>query len=205
MPKPRTYDRAELINSAMEQFWQHGYYATSISDLVAATGVSRHGLYAEFDGKQGMFLAALETYLETFVQEAFGRVEGNGASIAQIRSYFEHLIALAEESGLPGPGCLMANSMVEAAPHEAAVKAVVQRHLNRLKGGFEQALLNGQKRNEVDRSVDPAHFADFLAISAQGLWSASRVISDAAHLRAYVDTLLAPIELKGHGHGSPQS
>ncbi len=197
MPKPRTYDKAELIQSAMEQFWEHGYYATSIRDLVDVTGVSRHGLYAEFDGKRGIFLAALETYLETFVQDAFGRVEDPGASSAQIRQYFEHLIALAEVNGLPGPGCLIANTMVEAAPHEKDIQAVVQRHLDRLRHGFERALLNGQKRNEVDHQLDAKRFAEFLTISAQGLWSASRMIADARHLRAYVDTLLAPIELKG--------
>ena len=194
MPKPRTYDRAELIAAAMEQFWAHGYYATSIQDLVSATGVSRHGLYAEFDDKHGIFLAALEAYLESFVQEAFGRVEAEAASVSQIRDYFEHLIALAEENGLPGPGCLMANTMVEAGPHEAAFKAMVERHLNRLRTGFKRALETGQRHNEVDRSLDAEQFAEFLTISAQGLWSASRVISDAQHLRAYVDTLLAPIE-----------
>ncbi len=149
-----------------------------------------------------MFLAALEAYLDTFVREAFERVEGSDASAIQIRGYFEHLIALAEANGLPGPGCLIANTMVEAAPHEAAVKAVVQRHLERLQRGFEQALLNGQKRNEVDRSIDAERFAEFLTISAQGLWSASRMIEDVSHLRAYVDTLLAPIEKAEGGHGN---
>lgn len=194
MPKPKAYDRAELINAAMEQFWAHGFYATSIRDLVNATGVSRHGLYAEFEDKHGIFLAALETYLDTFVQEAFGRVEAEGAAVGQIRDYFEHLIALGEENGLPGPGCLMANTMVEAGPHELAFKALVERHLARLRAGFESALKAGQERGEVDPTLDPKGFSEFLAISAQGLWSASRMISDAAHLRAYVDTLLAPIE-----------
>ena len=194
MPKPRTYERSELIKAAMEQFWAHGFYATSIRDLVAVTGVSRHGLYAEFEDKHGIFLAALETYLETFVEEAFGRVEEDAASVRQIRDYFEYLIALAEENGLPGPGCLMANSMVEVGPHEEAFKAVIQRHLDRLRAGFAEALKNGQKRGEVEASLDVQRFAEFLAISAQGLWSASRMISDGAHLRAYVDTLLAPLE-----------
>ena len=194
MPKPRTYERSELIKAAMEQFWAHGFYATSIRDLVAVTGVSRHGLYAEFEDKHGIFLAALETYLETFVEEAFGRVEEDAASVRQIRDYFEYLIALAEENGLPGPGCLMANSMVEVGPHEEAFKAVIQRHLDRLRAGFAAALKNGQKRGEVEASLDVQRFAEFLAISAQGLWSASRMISDGAHLRAYVDTLLAPLE-----------
>ncbi|MEM1201249.1 MAG: TetR/AcrR family transcriptional regulator [Pseudomonadota bacterium] len=194
MPKPRTYERSDLIKAAMEQFWAHGFYATSIRDLVAVTGVSRHGLYAEFDDKHGIFLAALESYLETFVEEAFGRVEEETASVREIRDYFEYLIALAEENGLPGPGCLMANSMVEVGPHEEAFKAVIQRHLDRLRTGFAEALETGQARGEVDPALDAERFAEFLTISAQGLWSASRMISDAAHLRAYVDTLLAPLD-----------
>ena len=194
MSKPKSYERAELTRRAMERFWRHGFYATSIRDLVEAAGVSRHGLYTEFGDKNGIFLAALEMYLANFVQQVFGRVETETADVRQIRAYFEHLIDLAETAGLPGPGCLMANTMVESAPHEEAFREIVWRHLDRIKRGFTRAISNGQRLGTVDHRVDAERYAEFLAISAQGLWSVSRVTDDAAVLRAYVDALLAPLE-----------
>jgi len=194
MPKAKSYDRDELTALAMERFWANGFYATSIDDLVKATGVSRHGLYVEFRDKRGMFLASLEMYLGSFVQAAFGPVEARRSGVQQIRAYFEHLITLAEENGLPGPGCLMANTMVESAPHDAEFRGVVQRHLDRLQRGFGQAIRYAQQSGDVGAEIDAESFARFLTISAQGLWSASRLLEDADMLRAYVGDLLGPLD-----------
>ena len=39
----------------MTLFWQHGYEATSLADLVEATGAKAPTLYAEFVNKEGLF------------------------------------------------------------------------------------------------------------------------------------------------------
>ncbi len=196
MPKPKNYTQAELISRAMEQFWEHGFYATSIDDLVARTGVSRHGLYTGFKDKRGLFVSAVEAYFETVVTPAFARVEAEGAGLAEIRSYFEHQIRLAEQHGLPGPGCLVANTMTESGPHDGAFRALVIRHLGRLTAGFRSAIEHDARKAGCLPEIDAPALARMLTISAQGLWSVSRVIADAAELRGYVDTLLAPIEEK---------
>ena len=46
----------------MALFWERGYNATSISDLVDHLGVNRQSLYDTFGGKDHLFLAALERY-----------------------------------------------------------------------------------------------------------------------------------------------
>src|ERR1700730_4834453 len=113
MPRARGYLPKDVARSAMERFWAHGYYATSIEQLVEATGVSRHGLYAEFGDKRGLFLAAMKVYIDEVVTPAFAPVESPGAGVGTIREYFAFQISLATKKGLPGPGCLFANTMVE--------------------------------------------------------------------------------------------
>lgn len=194
MPRPKQYGRNEVLARAMELFWARGYYATSINDLVGATGVSRHGLYAEFGDKRGLFIAVMETYFETVVSPAFGRVEAEGAGLSDIRAYFDAQIGLAVAKGLPGPGCLVANTMTESGPHEAAFGALVRRHLNRLDAGFKNALRNAFSGVGPRDEVDVDGLTHFLTITAQGLWSVSRVTLEPGLLRAFVDDLLRPIE-----------
>lgn len=194
MPRLKQYDRKDVLARAMELFWARGYYATSIDDLVRATGVGRHGLYAEFGDKRGLFVAVMETYVETVVTPAFSRVEAEGAGLSDIRAYFKTQIALAAAKGLPGLGCLVANTMTESGPHDKAFGALVRRHLERLDAGFRNALRGACSGHPLKDAADIDGFARVLTIAAQGLWSVSRVTPEPGPLRAFVDNLLKPIE-----------
>ncbi len=194
VPKPRSYERHELITRAMEYFWQHGYYATSIHNLVEVTGVSRHGLYSQFNDKHGLFVACIEAYFEDVVTPAFSQVEAPEGGLADIREYFERQVELAIQKGLPGPGCLVANTMVESAPHDAVLGALVARHIDRLKRGFRQALLNECLKRKLVSPIDIDGFAQLLTLAAQGLWSISRIEKNPKALRQSVNQIMAPIE-----------
>lgn len=54
------------LDKAMTLFWQHGYEATSLADLVEATGAKAPTLYAEFVNKEGLFRAVLDRYISRF-------------------------------------------------------------------------------------------------------------------------------------------
>lgn len=60
MARPREFDESLAIDAAAEVFRRRGYAATSIEQLVEATGVHRGSLYATFGSKRGLFLRALE-------------------------------------------------------------------------------------------------------------------------------------------------
>ncbi len=188
MPRESTYSKREMTHRAMKHFWVHGYHASSMSDLVNATQVSRHRFYTEFDGKHDLFLACIELYDEEVVTPAFSRIESTGAGIEAVAHYLKFQIARAEQAGLPGPGCLIANTLTEIAPHDPEVHAAAQRHNRRLKKGIATAL-----RTSSDGSLSSKEIADlafFVVASAQGFWSMSRSVTDARILRRYAATLI---------------
>ncbi len=189
MPRSKSYQPEALLDGALAQFWRHGYCATSVDDLVRATGVSRHGLYDSHKGKQGLFLACFDHYQQQVVSPAFAQVEADGAGLGEIRRYFLQQIALAEDSGLPGPGCFVANSATEVAPHDDTVRACVQAHNRRLHQGFAQAL-----RNSTSAGTDVDALAGMLVTFATGLWGLSRLTQEASVLRAHVDTMIDLLE-----------
>jgi len=142
-------------------FWKKGYVETSIDDLVEATAVNRYGLYAEFGSKHGLFLACLDYYQDNAVNEFFGVVEKPGASMPEIKSYFETVLNLYSQPA-GKLGCLMCNSATEVAPHDKAVANKVKGALERLTKGFSSALINAQKKGEVKKELEVAEAADFL-------------------------------------------
>lgn len=177
----------------MPLFWRRGYASTSIDDIANATGANRHALYQEFGGKRDLFLACLAAYSDAVVTPAFARVEHRSADISAIEGFLYFQIARAEESGLPGSGCLMANTMTEAAPQDAEIAAVVAAHMERLHVGFRRALRNSRERPSPRLA---SALAGVLVVSVQGLWSYSRMTASARELRRRANALVGLIQHK---------
>lgn len=67
MGRPRTFDRDVAITQAMHLFWEHGFDATSLSQLKAniGGGITAPSFYAAFGSKQALFGEVIERYLNT--------------------------------------------------------------------------------------------------------------------------------------------
>lgn len=183
-----------LVENAMLQFWVQGYEATSMDDLVRATGVGRGAIYSDFGSKRDLFLACLFHFKDAAVTPAFAIVEAAGADLAAIETYLNEGVAGIEKIGLPARGCLMGNTLTELCPHDDEIAKVVFAHYDRLTNGFARALAN-----EVDRSpteIAIVELAGFLAVSAQGLWAYARGTDNISDLKKKADMLIELVKLK---------
>ncbi len=191
MPRRSAHTPDSLAQAALTLFWERGYHATSMEDLVHGTGISRHGIYAMYGGKLALYLACFGTYTETVVNPAFGVVEAPGADAAAMGQYFETQIQRAEQTGLPGPGCFIANAATELAPACAPVMARVRDHDDRLRAGFLNVLQRHSENVDADLLDD---LAGAMVVFTNGLWSASRTVNDGEALRRRVTAFLDAIE-----------
>jgi len=184
----------------MHQFWKHGYEASSMGDLVRATGVSRHGLYAEYPGKYDLFVACLDLYQDNIVTPAFEPVEHADATLDTVSDYYNYQIAAAEQEGLPGPGCLVANTMTELAADDAQVRQRVLHHTQRLTIGFSRVIRNELKLEAQKKwtSRQIKNTANIMVIFTQGLWSASRAVDDVVLLHDSATQFLSMIHRSIH-------
>src|SRR3546814_8173290 len=68
----------------MELFWQQGYAATSMEQLVAAMGISRQSLYDTYGDKHALFLAALDSYCAMLEAALLAPLKKPGAGLAEL-------------------------------------------------------------------------------------------------------------------------
>lgn len=190
MPRESAVTTDELTERALRQFWMHGFHATSMDALVKSTGTSRHAIYAAFGGKKKLFYACFQRYQDIVVTPAFNRVEDAGADLAAVADYFETQIALGEAAGLPMPGCFVANSSTEVAPHDPETQARVTEHNLRLSAGFTNALQNEFRNGPYSSEIDASALANVFVVFTNGLWSMSRTTQNAGVLRAAVKVFL---------------
>ncbi|MFJ5030602.1 TetR/AcrR family transcriptional regulator [Streptomyces sp. NPDC088560] len=68
--RPRSFDRDTALEKALMAFWEHGYEATSVSDLTRIMGIGAPSLYAAFGDKRSLFEEVVRVYTDT--HGAFG-------------------------------------------------------------------------------------------------------------------------------------
>src|SRR5215813_10445911 len=153
----------------MREFWNRGYHDTSVDDLVAATGVRPGSLYNAFrGGKRELFFGSLDRYSALVVPEKLGALERPGASVAEVRAYFDALVSdLMTPEGRAG--CLMVNSTVELANQDSEIAGVVRGHMKRLERSAKRALVNAKRRGEIRAHIQPAAKATQLMATGMGL------------------------------------
>ncbi len=188
MARSREFEPAEALNKAMHVFWQKGFAATSLDDLVQATGVSRYGFYSTFGDKQTLFVKALEHYAAIVISRILGPLEGPNAATAEIRAYFAALLA---EAGQGRAGCLIGNTTMEAIAVDAAVTATITNHFARMRQAFLNALQHAVARGEIAAAINPEVHADYLVGIAMAYLVYIRTAMPEEALRRFMSVALA--------------
>ena len=177
MARPREFDENEVLDKAMDLFWQKGYEATSIQELLNAMGISRGSLYDAFGDKHALFLAVLERYQQRSHARFLQTLSQPGSVKAAITELFNYVVAEAVADA-KRRGCLLTNSTVELSPHDTAVADVINWNCRWVQDALYEALRRGQTQGEIAPDADIEALAQFLFNSLQGLRVVSKTNTD---------------------------
>ena len=132
MPRAKEFDESEVLDQALEVFRVRGFKHTSFEDLTQGLGVSRQSIYDTYGDKNALFHAALRRYLERGLEFVGRKLDDRSPIREVLAGLFEGMNS--NNCGKSSPGCLMVNSMVELAPHDAEVRALAQKHARGVEG-----------------------------------------------------------------------
>ena len=179
MGRPREFDIDRALDSATALFRSKGYEATTLSDLIAATGVQKSSLYQLWEGKRAIYLAALSRYLR-LEREQFLLISG-GRPSRVLRQVIDHVVSQCADP--LSSGCFCTNSRVELGPVDPDVQAQIAEHVSILQGLFADVIKRGQASGEF-RDDKPAglladafytHIVGMLARSRFDEWTPTRL------------------------------
>lgn len=192
MARSKEFDPEVALDKALELFWERGYEATSMADLVAHLGIARASIYGTFGGKRELYLKALERYLAR--HDVVGPLSQPGPVLPALRAFLDAYVAecLADESRR---GCMVVNTAVEFASRDAAVTAKVAASWAGLETAMAAALVRARAQGEIPEGKDPYALARFLLVLLQGVRVLGRADPDPRRLRDAVDQAMVAVQI----------
>ncbi|MGR9117153.1 MAG: TetR/AcrR family transcriptional regulator [Gammaproteobacteria bacterium] len=193
MARPIAFDRSHVLRQAIRVFWRQGYSATSIKNLVDATGLQPGSLYAAFGDKRGLFLAALDAYFATMKQTMFAVLHGDTPPFERLSTFFYQLVRESCEDP-DRKGCLLINTLSEIPVQDAEINSRLQQMFAEVEIELKKILLECQASGHLSAQQDPAELAKFLVSGIFGLRLFNKTQPEAGSLQTIVDHLLAAVK-----------
>ena len=189
--RPKVFDRDAALDKAMTLFWQHGYEATSLSDLVEATGAKAPTLYAEFTNKEGLFRAVLDRYIRASRQNMKPSCSAKKKTVEQaLQDYFTAIATCYTSKDTPA-GCFMINtSATLAASSKEIANTVKSRHAMQEEETLSTFLAQRQQRGEIPAHCRPQELSQYLSCILQGMSISAREGATLEKLQGITQTTL---------------
>ncbi len=175
--------RQFIIEKAAPIFNKKGYSGTSMHDLTEATGLTKGGIYGNFENKDEIAAAAFEYnsqhILEQIKVSVLSQKSAKDKLLAITGFYRKYLY----ERKLSG-GCPLLNTAVEADDMYPNLREMVLRSLDYIRRSFIYIINEGIKQGEFRKNIDPDYYATvFLGLIEGGImqmkiYNKSRFLTD---------------------------
>lgn len=184
------FNECEIIEKAMNVFWEKGYHGTSMQDLVDAMQINRSSLYNTLGDKHSLFIKCVTTYADAGIRDTKEK-------IAKEKSALQGLITIIRDKAAwvvdCEKGCLGIKTIFEIAPEDVEVRKVLSK-TNEIYIEFMTNLI--QKAiddKELDGSEDAGLMAEYILNTFTGWKQAYILQRDPIKIKKMADYLIRNI------------
>ena len=161
MPRPREFNPDEALQSAIELFWEKGYHASSVDEVVKRSGVAKYGIYGTFGTKRELFLKVLERFAQDRHQDIQRPIRRPNASLPEIRKFFRDLPETLSDKKGPW-GCLICNTGMELSLKDKEIGSFVRDFFEDTRNVLQACLERAVIKGELDPVVEISSMANYL-------------------------------------------
>jgi AcrR family transcriptional regulator len=186
--------RAFLLQTAARVFAERGYTGTSLTDLIAASGLTKGAFYFYFQSKSALALAVLRDQQDRWLVRVRDRVLSSGTAIEQFRALTPSMLELLGAE----PGAWSVTRLTKDMASDPATADEVSQRMARWVEFVADIVRRGQADGDLRSGLDPHHAAVVLVSAFDGLKSLTDVLDPGAAASEIFDqraqVLLALIE-----------
>ncbi len=175
--------RERIKRTACDLFYQQGYQATGVNQIIRESGVAKATFYAHFPSKEDLLYEYAQETARQDIEELRSEVIGLPTAHDRFLSPFKVLLPWFVSSGYRG--CPFQNLMAEIGPDVERIRNVVIQQKNNLRSLFLELSVDLKKEDNLEH-IDPVTLADtylllfegaiVTAVAYQDNWPVARAI-----------------------------
>lgn len=183
--RPTIFKEQELLEKAQHVFWEKGYTATSLEDLLKAMQIGSGSFYNTFKGgKKELFSRAIQQRREAFA-EFKAIVDASETPLEVIKDFYRSLAHADKQTHLQG--CLIVNTVTEMTFVDQALEEEAVKVLKEVEQMYTSVIAQAQK----DGSMKNQTSAEILGRYLITFWSGFNVIR-----RMYPDNTILKTQIE---------
>jgi len=178
-PREGRQTRAAILTAAKRLMLIKGYNATSLDDLLGASGVGKGSFYHYFKSKEDLGYAILDDIVTSFVERTLDPcfADPDGHPIAQIRCFLDRVVEAQRERACVG-GCPLGNLASEMSDIHEGFRGRLAGVFSVWRERLTLALRDAQRRGDVGNDCRVEVVAQFLVASLEGAILMTKVSKD---------------------------
>jgi TetR/AcrR family transcriptional regulator, transcriptional repressor for nem operon len=186
--------KAKILEVARGLFRAKGFNATTISDLVDATGMQKGSLYFHFSSKEAIALEVLKEETESyilFLKKSLNAENGGQA----IDTYFSSVLDKHKSRGFIG-GCLFGNTALEMSDNDPLMAGEINKVFDEWTEIVAKAVTKAQQSNQIRADMSNEVLARHIVATIEGGIMMSRLKKDQSPLKECLDALRLTLGLR---------
>ena len=193
--------RRLIVEKSASLFNQKGFAGTSMQDIMAATGLTKGGIYGNFKKEGGdkkgvkeeIALAAFQFAVEVVNEEVRKRtfvIENSIDKLKAVVYFYKERIMNPPVEG----GCPLLNTSIDADATNPALQKRVLKSMEYWQYRIIKTLEKGKKEGEVKKEINAEDFATLFIGTLEGGILMSRIFKDNHHFDLMANQLIKLID-----------
>jgi TetR/AcrR family transcriptional repressor of nem operon len=189
--RPSTLDHGQVLEKAQRVFWEKGFAATSLDDLLTATNMGSGSFYNAFKGgKKELFSKAIQQRRQAF--QAFkNKLKTSDSPIDEIKDFFRSIAKADRDTHLRG--CIISNTVVEMTFLDEDLEKEAVTILKEVEAMFTAAIRQGQEQGTIKNKTAPELLGRYLITLWNGLNVSRRMYPSNKSLEELINLQLSVI------------
>lgn len=187
MARLREFIPEEKLILARNVFWEKGYSATSMDDLVKAMGLARASIYQTYGDKKKLFTLCLENYFAFVDSDNCTAIAGMSSPKDSLEKLIERVLLRTMQSG---QACMGVKSGFELGLKDDEIAKILQVAAADNIGMYQQLIKEAKANGEIKSQMDAADLANIVQCYITGIGQQFAIGKNAGEIRNEAKKLL---------------